>query len=97
MLASSEKASLLRLHLLSGRTHQIRVHCTHLGHPLLGDTLYGGPLDLMGRQGLHAFTVTFHHPETGEKLYFKAPLPEDMKRVISALWPDFDFIKEGLL
>lgn len=97
VLASSEKASLLRLHLLSGRTHQIRVHCTHLGHPLLGDTLYGGPLDLMDRQGLHAFTVAFNHLETGEKLYFKAPVPEDMKHIISAIWPDFDFTKEGLL
>ena len=97
VLASSEKVSLLRLHLLSGRTHQIRVHCTHLGHPLLGDTLYGGPLDLMDRQGLHAFTVAFNHPETGEKLYFKAPVPEDMKHIISTLWPDFDFTKEGLL
>lgn len=96
MLASSDKASLLSIHLLSGRTHQIRVHFSHLGHPLLGDDLYGGPMDLMDRQGLHAVSLSFHHPFTGEEVSFKAPLPEDMKEVIRNLWGDEVLRKENL-
>ena len=73
----------LRLHLLTGRTHQIRVHLSHAGHPLLGDDLYGGDIRLIDRQALHAFSVRFTHPETGETLYFEAPLPEDMQKLIT--------------
>ena len=86
VLASSDKASLLLVHLLSGRTHQIRVHFSHLGHPLLGDDLYGGPMDDMKRQALHAWTVSFRHPSNGEQMAFKAELPLDMKGVIESLW-----------
>lgn len=93
VLASSEKASLLSIHLLSGRTHQIRVHFSHRGHPLLGDDLYGGPVELMERQALHASSVSFHHPLTGKPLYFKAPLPVDMKDVIRNLWGE-DFLRK---
>lgn len=74
--------TVLRLHLLTGRTHQIRVHFSHAGHPLLGDDLYGGDTRLIDRQALHAFSVRFIHPETGEALHFEAPLPEDMQNLI---------------
>lgn len=58
--------TLLSLKLDSGRTHQIRVHLSHLGHPLLGDDLYGGQGDVLGRQSLHAAALSFPHPFTGE-------------------------------
>lgn len=82
VLERKEDFSVLRLHLLTGRTHQIRVHLSHAGHPLLGDDLYGGDTRLIDRQALHAFSVRFTHPETGEALRFEAPLPEDMKKLI---------------
>ena len=71
----------------TGRTHQIRVHMAALGHPLLGDTLYGAPSPLIGRQALHALRLSFVHPMTGEPLTLQAPLPEDMKRARAALYP----------
>jgi len=69
--------SLLRLRPLTGRTHQLRVHCAALGHPLLGDTLYGGDA-LLSRPALHAAYLRLRHPVTGECLTFEAALPEDM-------------------
>ena len=82
VLERKEDFTVLRLHLLTGRTHQIRVHLSHAGHPLLGDDLYGGDTRLIDRQALHAFSVRFTHPETGEALHFEAPLPEDMQNLI---------------
>lgn len=79
VLGEYEGYSLLKIHLLTGRTHQIRVHFASLGHPLLGDDLYGGPLGLMTRQALHAYTVRFAHPVTGREMRFTAPVPEDMR------------------
>ena len=79
MLGEYEGYSLLKIHLLTGRTHQIRVHFASLGHPLLGDDLYGGPLGLMTRQALHDYTVRFVHPVTGREMRFTAPVPEDMR------------------
>jgi len=70
-------ATLLGLRLETGRTHQIRVHMMHLGHPLLGDTMYGTG-GLPGRQALHAATLAFAHPMTGESLRFESPLPPDL-------------------
>ena len=78
VLREFEDYSLLKIHLLTGRTHQIRVHFQSLGHPLLGDDLYGGPLEKITRQALHAYTVRFLHPVTGREMYFTAPVPEDM-------------------
>lgn len=85
VLAENETASFLKLHLLTGRTHQIRVHLASLGHPLLGDDLYGGDTTLIPRQALHAWTVRFTHPVTGKEMYFEAPLPEDMKMLLERL------------
>ena len=71
--------SLLRLTLHTGRTHQIRVHLSALGHPLLGDALYGGCAAEPGRPALHSFLLRFTHPITGEVIECRAPLPEDLR------------------
>ncbi|MDB5900033.1 MAG: rluD [Ramlibacter sp.] len=64
----------------TGRTHQIRVHMAHIGHPLVGDALYGGgPAGGLERQALHAFRLAFTHPVTGAPLTFHAPLPPDLR------------------
>lgn len=73
-------ATLVALKLETGRTHQIRVHMTHIGHPLLGDFLYNPSDDRMNRQALHAWHLTFVHPITREEMTFEAPIPEDMQR-----------------
>ncbi|HHV65328.1 MAG TPA: RluA family pseudouridine synthase [Peptococcaceae bacterium] len=73
--------SLLELKLESGRTHQIRVHLAHLGHPLLGDRMYGQRSSLIARQALHAGAVTFEHPQKGIEINVQAPLPNDMKKL----------------
>lgn len=82
VMASWSAYSLLKLHLLTGRTHQIRVHLAALGHPLLGDAAYGGPCDRMKRQALHAWRVRFRHPLTGKEIQVQAPVPQDMRRLI---------------
>ncbi len=94
------KFALLNIHLLTGRTHQIRVHLNYLNHPVVGDPLYGGEkraLDSAGSpevraalenlhgQALHAAKLQFTHPITEEPLQFEAPLPADMQNVIEAL------------
>lgn len=71
--------SRLRLELVTGRTHQIRVHLTALGHPLLGDALYGGSQDWIQRQALHAATLQFFDPFTEKILHFEAALPADLQ------------------
>ena len=85
---TTEKAgkahSLLHLALETGRTHQIRVHLAHLGHPLLGDDLYGGSLEEISRQALHACRLHFTHPMTGAPIDITAPLPADMERVLKS-------------
>lgn len=78
-------AALLRLKLMTGRTHQIRVHLSSLGHPLLGDKLYGGKEELIARQALHACEMVFTHPFREEIVRLEAPLPDDMKKLISKL------------
>ena len=71
--------TLLRLELDTGRTHQIRVHLAHLGHPLVGDFLYGREEpELIARPALHSAELTLRHPVTGAVLTFRAPMPEDM-------------------
>lgn len=71
-------ATHIRLKLETGRTHQIRVHMSHLGHPLMGDDLYGGSREVIGRQALHAGSLSFPHPRSGEMLDFKSALPRDI-------------------
>ncbi len=79
---SGDDYSLISLVLETGRTHQIRCHMSYLGHPLLGDDLYGGTLELINRQALHCGGMIFVHPVTGEKISLKAPIPPDMQRLI---------------
>lgn len=85
-LSSQEEACLVQCTLHTGRTHQIRVHMAHFGHPLVGDSLYAGPMNMgIERQALHAFRLSFDHPITGEPLKFEAPLPEDMVHLLAEL------------
>ncbi|HSH40797.1 MAG TPA: 23S rRNA pseudouridine(1911/1915/1917) synthase RluD [Arenicellales bacterium] len=91
--------TLARCRLESGRTHQIRVHASHIGFPIVGDPLYGGTgrvpagvsealreqVRAFGRQALHAASLSLNHPETGEVMTFTAPLPEDFSRLLQAV------------
>ncbi|WP_088226539.1 RluA family pseudouridine synthase [Desulfosporosinus sp. FKB] len=79
------EASLLEFILETGRTHQIRVHCESIGHPLLGDDLYGGNTLLINRQALHSSVYAFLHPVTGLPLVIRAPFPEDLRHLLKAL------------
>ena len=84
-LRTNHQISLVHLTLETGRTHQIRVHMAHLGHPLLGDDLYGGTRERIARQALHACRLSFTHPMTGQAICIEAPLPADMQRIVSTL------------
>jgi 23S rRNA pseudouridine1911/1915/1917 synthase len=87
-------SSLLRVQILTGRTHQIRVHFSHLGHPLLGDLVYGyragkAPLPKLPRVMLHAFELELNHPVSGERMKLQAPLPADFTEVLRELREQF--------
>lgn len=82
VICHCKEASVLRLWLETGRTHQIRCHMTSLEHPLVGDDLYGGSRDHIGRQCLHCSKMSFVHPVSGEKMTVSAPIPEDMQKVV---------------
>ncbi|MFJ7664478.1 RluA family pseudouridine synthase [Lysinibacillus sp. NPDC097162] len=73
----------IRLKLHTGRTHQIRVHMSYLGHPLVGDDLYGGSRELIDRQALHCVSLCLQHPLTKEKQYFTSPIKDDMKQILN--------------
>lgn len=78
-------ATLVSLKLVTGRTHQIRVHMAHIGHPLLGDDLYGGSTDKIGRQALHAARLELLHPISGKTIRVSSPLPPDMQELLEKL------------
>lgn len=90
-----EGAALVEVDLLTGRTHQIRVHLSEAGHPLLGDELYGGlrrgkglvaqVQEQLGRQALHAWRLAFPHPRTGRRLELESPLPADLRTALEQL------------
>ena len=77
-----ENCSLVRLQLLTGRTHQIRVHLEWLGHPLLGDSLYGGDCTHIQRQALHCAKLQFTHPVSGRLIHLESPLPPDLQTLL---------------
>jgi len=77
--------TLVRLRLETGRTHQIRVHLSHIGHPIAGDGLYGGHRPLMHRQALHGEKLVWPHPWTGEPMSVRASLPDDFAAVLRKL------------
>lgn len=82
-LENAQLGCFVRCILHTGRTHQIRVHMASLGHPLIGDVVYGGlGIPLMARQALHACRLALTHPVTGEALVFEAPLPTDFQGVL---------------
>jgi len=88
-------AALLEVGLETGRTHQIRVHLAEMGHPLLGDALYGGTRKgdarvkavqtQLGRQALHAWRLAFPHPRTGKQVRCEAPVPADLQLAVESL------------
>ncbi|MEN6413277.1 MAG: RluA family pseudouridine synthase [Veillonellales bacterium] len=85
VIKSFTAASLIELELFTGRTHQIRAHLSYIGHPLLGDDLYGGSNQLICRQALHAAQLSFTHPLTHEAIRIRSPLPNDMSRLLYQL------------
>lgn len=86
VLKSSDNFSCIKLKLETGRTHQIRVHMSHIGHAVVGDFLYGTEfLGGIERHALHSANITFTHPITKQKMYFEAPLPEDMEKLYETI------------
>ncbi len=86
VLKSAKNFSCIKLRLETGRTHQIRVHMSHIGHAVVGDFLYGTEfLGGMERHALHSANITFTHPITKQKMYFEAPLPKDMEKLYETI------------
>ncbi|MBU0630769.1 MAG: RluA family pseudouridine synthase [Candidatus Margulisbacteria bacterium] len=81
------KYSLLEVKILTGRTHQIRVHLSHIGHPIVGDPVYGRKQEEFRVRGqlLHAYRLSFDHPISGNRVEFSAPMPQEMSAVINTL------------
>ena len=84
-IKADDNYSLADIVLHTGRTHQIRVHFSHIGHPLAGDDLYGGKLSDISRHALHCGKITFTSPATNEEITVTAPLPEDMQKLVSKI------------
>ncbi len=83
MLKSNDKYTLLKIKLETGRTHQIRVHFSYIGHPLAGDNMYGGNMIDLNRQALHCGELLFTHPITDEKIHLISKLPQDIQCLFS--------------
>jgi len=81
-LRTFASASLLELSIDTGRTHQVRIHLAHIGHPILGDRMYGMPSPWIGRQALHALSLRFVHPAEEREIEVRAPLPADLDALL---------------
>lgn len=81
LIKNFDNYSLVEFSLKTGRTHQIRVHCKYIGHPILGDYIYGNESEFISHQALHAYKISFIHPITKKAMIFEIPLPDDMKRL----------------
>jgi len=86
--ARAADATLLEVEIPTGVRHQIRAHLAAIGHAVVGDALYGGASDLAARQLLHARTLSFDHPESGERVTLTSPLPEDFREALRSLGLD---------
>lgn len=84
MISETKTHSLIHVQLETGRTHQIRVHFSHIGHPLAGDDLYGGSKQATSRQALHCDYIRFKHPISKKVMSFHTPLPEDMETLMDS-------------
>lgn len=82
VISEFNNMSLIYVTLQTGRTHQIRVHMAHAGHPIIGDSLYGNTSELINRQALHACKVCFIHPVTKEEMNFEADIPDDILNIL---------------
>jgi 23S rRNA pseudouridine1911/1915/1917 synthase len=97
LLHNADEACLLRCVLHTGRTHQIRVHAASIGHPLVGDAMYGGEAKYgLERQGLHAWRLAFAHPVTGKDLVFHADPPQDFSKALNALGLNYNALQDVL-
>ncbi len=91
VVESFKNGDLVKVTLETGRTHQIRVHLSHIGHPLYGDSLYGEcESNYIERQALHAYKLVIPHPRTGEKLILESELPEDIQQLVKKLRAESD-------
>lgn len=82
VISEFNNMSLIYVTLQTGRTHQIRVHMSYIGHPIIGDSLYGNSSELINRQALHACKVCFIHPVTKEEMNFEADIPDDILNIL---------------
>ena len=85
LLANNPKGALVLLDIKTGRTHQIRVHMSEMGHPVIGDYQYGTRSNVTNSQLLHAFKLVFIHPRTNKEIEVTAPLPKDFKEALRKL------------
>lgn len=88
VLARAKEHTLVQAHPITGRTHQLRVHFAHLGHPITGDDLYGMPSPYIQRHALHARELTFPHPTTGKTVTLCAPPANDFAQLLNILFPE---------
>lgn len=85
VIKSNQNLSVVHLKLETGRTHQIRIHMAYIGNSILGDTLYGKASNLINRQALHSYRISFVHPVTHKRIELTAPLFEDMEKIINSI------------
>ena len=97
ILGKAENATLLKIKLITGRTHQIRVHFSHIGHPLFGDDLYGGSNELIGEHALHCGELSFNHPISGVAILVQSRIRDNMTNLLKKLNIPPPSLKSGLI